>query len=321
MFSRKAFLPPIVLVIAAMLFIGATALFERPGPVEQPPELVIGLVLTDSEDDWKTALYESIARDARAQGIQVMTISSTRTQSDQIDAIRTFLVYRVSAILFSPVMESGWEYILSEAADADIPLVTLSEKLSDAETEGRPVYHVGYDYYTLTSELASAFLQARGDDFRLVQLGGTVASWVSAQVSGGFRDKLDAGGNARLGYSINSDFMRSRAYQLISGLLKNEYEFNTILSCSDAMTLGAIDALTEYGLEPGKDVSLLAVGGGGEAMEAFSAGYLDYLGRCDPEALAGRAVETVRALARNTGVVQRETLLRGQLLVGGGSLS
>ena len=77
---------------------------------------------------YKRQMYDSIKQAARRSHIQVTTIQTARTQADQIDAIRTLLVYRTNAIIFSPVMENGWEYILSEAAEAEIPLITINER-------------------------------------------------------------------------------------------------------------------------------------------------------------------------------------------------
>lgn len=134
-------------------------------------------------------MYDSIQQAARRSHIQVTTIQTARTQADQIDAIRTLLVYRTNAIIFSPVMENGWEYILSEAAEAEIPLITINERLSQSAAGGPQdsacqVYHVGFDYYALSGQLAATLCQSGSDGFQLVQLGGTVASSAGARYLG-----------------------------------------------------------------------------------------------------------------------------------------
>ncbi|MCQ5130158.1 substrate-binding domain-containing protein [Butyricicoccus faecihominis] len=321
---RKSLLAVITLIIAGMLFVEGRVLFAAPDGDQPSPKTVIGLVLTDCEDDWKTQMYDAVQQAARRRRIQVTIIQTSRTQSDQIDAIRTLLVYRTDAIIFSPVMENGWEYILSEAEEAQIPLITINERLSqsnnaDLQKEAYPVYHIGFDYYALAGQLAATLLQVQGEQpFWLVQLNGTVASSVAHDISNGFRDTLVASGRNQQNFSVNGDYMRSRAQELIGALLHNSYQFDTVLSCNDAMTLGAVDALRENGLRPGRDVHIFSLGGGESVLEAFSAGEINVLGRCDLTDFGETVIDTVLRL-QDGETPDKSVLLPGTLLVNGES--
>ncbi|MDO4271310.1 MAG: substrate-binding domain-containing protein [Eubacteriales bacterium] len=320
---QKSLLPVIAAIIVCMLTVEGAVLLELPERGEGAPETVIGLVLTDCEDDWKQQMYDSIQQAARQKHIQVTAIQTARTQSDQIDAIRTLLVYRTNAIIFSPVMENGWEYILSEAAEAEIPLITINERLSQAGAAGaaadHPVYHIGFDYYALSGQLAATLLKGGGEaDFELVQLGGTVASSAAHDISDGFRDAMAASGRSQTGFSVGGDYMRSRAYELVTALLRNEYRFDAILSYNDGMTLGAIAALRENGLKPGRDVRIFSLGGGEAVLEAFGEGQISALGRCDLTDFGETVIGAVRVL-QSGGTPPASTLLPGTLLVNGGA--
>lgn len=321
---KKSLLAVIAAIILSMLFVEAGVLFEPRERSSETPDTVIGLVLTDCEDDWKQQMYDSIQQAARKKHIQVTTIQTARTQSDQIDAIRTLLVYRTNAIIFSPVMENGWEYILAEAAEADIPLITINERLSTSgavsvQGSGYQVYHIGFDYYSLSGQLAATLLAGDGgQDFQLVQLGGTVASSVAHDITEGFRSAMTDNGQYRLKFSVGADYMRSRAYELINGLLRNEFEFDTILSYNDGMTLGVIAALSEKGLRPGRDVRIFSLGGGKSVMQAFEQGQVNALGCCDLSDLGDAVIDTVLKLQRG-GTPAESQLLPGTLLVNGGA--
>ncbi len=319
---RKPLLLAIAAIVAGMLLVESVILFQPSGRGTATPDVVIGLVLTDCEDDWKQQMYDSIQQAARRSHIQVTTIQTARTQADQIDAIRTLLVYRTNAIIFSPVMENGWEYILSEAAEAEIPLITINERLSQSAAGGPQdsacqVYHVGFDYYALSGQLAATLCQSGSDGFQLVQLGGTVASSAAHDISDGFQDSLSQSSQYRLCFSVGGDYMRSRAYELIRSLLRNEYEFDTVLSYNDGMTLGVIDALEANGLRPGSDVRIFSLGGGESVMQAFSDGKINALGQCDLTDFGTTVIDLVWMLEQG-GSPAENTLLPGTLLVNGG---
>lgn len=319
---RKPLLLAIIAIVSSMLLVESAILFQPSDRAIDTPDIVIGLVLTDCEDDWKQQMYDSIQQAARRSHIQVTTIQTARTQADQIDAIRTLLVYRTNAIIFSPVMENGWEYILSEAAEAQIPLITINERLSLSGTDGLEnhscqVYHVGFDYYSLSGQLATTLCESGSDGFQLVQLVGTVASSVAHEISDGFQDSLSYSSQYKLCFSVGGDYMRSRAYELICSLLRNKYEFDTVLSYNDGMTLGVIDALEKNGLKPGSDVRIFSLGGGESVMQAFSDGKINALGQCDLANFGSTVIDLVLRLEQGEPL-EEDTLLPGTLLVNRG---
>lgn len=319
---RKPLLLAIIAIVSSMLLVESAILFQPSDRAIDTPDIVIGLVLTDCEDDWKQQMYDSIQQAARRSHIQVTTIQTARTQADQIDAIRTLLVYRTNAIIFSPVMENGWEYILSEAAEAQIPLITINERLSLSGTDGLEnhscqVYHVGFDYYALSGQLATTLCESGSDGFQLVQLVGTVASSVAHEISDGFQDSLSYSSQYKLCFSVGGDYMRSRAYELICSLLRNKYEFDTVLSYNDGMTLGVIDALEKNGLKPGSDVQIFSLGGGESVMQAFSDGKINALGQCDLANFGSTVIDLVLRLEQGEPL-EEDTLLPGTLLVNRG---
>lgn len=320
----RKYLLPVAIIILTMLTVEAMLLIP-PFSSDPAPETSIGLILTDSEDDWKQEMYRSIEQAARQHNIQVTTIHATRTQSDQIDAIRTLLVYNTSAIIFSPVMENGWENILQEAANANIPLITINEQLSsknfDTDSELKPaVYHIGFDYHTLAASLSRTMMEINSKDFELIQLSGTVASAVGNEISEGFREVMDEHARYRVSFSVSADYMLSRAYNLLDSLLRNGYQFNAVFSYNDGMTLGAIAALEEHGLQPGNDVRIFAIGGGATVINAFNEGKINALGYCDLSDFGDTVINTVLML-QNGDRPDEITLLPSSLMVNGGTAS
>lgn len=76
-----------------------------------------------------------------------------RTQEAQIEALRALIIYQVDAIVFTPLVESGWDNVLREAKSASVPLIAVDRSVRGVE--GVPLYHIGFDYAGLAERAAS----------------------------------------------------------------------------------------------------------------------------------------------------------------------
>lgn len=309
----------IIAIVATVVCIILVSLSMLPGEKFQPRESIsIGLIETDSEDSWRMEMIAQIKRAANVADINVMTIETDRTQSAQINAIRSFIVYGVDVIVFSPVMNNGWDYVLKEAADAQIPIITVNEKVN-TEVDGM-ITCVTYDYKSIGAAVTDAFLETAREhgidksELKILELRGAIGSTVSEEISEGIRMALENSGGYKINYSANADYMRSRAKEMVNGLLRNEYEMDIIITHNDGMALGVIDALEKNGLRPGIDVQIVTFGGGADAQEMFDAGKISYMAKCDLEGLGKKVVEIAMEL-KNGGMVSDTTYLNSSLML------
>ena len=75
-----------------------------------------------------------------------MMENANQKQEKQIDAIRSFIAYQVDVIVFSPIVESGWENILKEALNSGIPVILMDRMISNPEENFYTTY-IGADFY------------------------------------------------------------------------------------------------------------------------------------------------------------------------------
>ncbi len=54
-------------------------------------------------------------------------------QENQIKAIRSFIAQGVNAILLAPVVATGWDEVLAEAKDAEIPVILLDRTVDASD--------------------------------------------------------------------------------------------------------------------------------------------------------------------------------------------
>ena len=83
-------------------------------------------------------------------------------------------------------------------------------------------------------------------------------------------------------------------------LLQAHPDANVVYAHNDEMAMGAIAALEAAGKVPGKDVLVLSIDGGKEAVQAVVDGKIDAVVECNPR-FGPKAFETMAALRQGRG--------------------
>ena len=63
------------------------------------------------------------------RGITLKIADGQQKQENQIKAVRSFIAQGVDAIFIAPVVATGWEPVLKEAKDAEIPVFLLDRSI------------------------------------------------------------------------------------------------------------------------------------------------------------------------------------------------
>ena len=78
------------------------------------------------ESDWRTANTDSVTAAIEGhEGWEFVYSDGQQKQENQIQALRNFITQGVDYILFTGVVTSGWDEVLSEVNEAEIPLILL----------------------------------------------------------------------------------------------------------------------------------------------------------------------------------------------------
>ena len=110
------------LAIAASL---VTALTSVSVAQENLKGLTIGFSQIGSESGWRAAETSVTKQEAEKLGIDLKFADAQQKQAHQIKAIRGFIAQGVDGILVAPVVATGWDDVLTEAKEADIPVMLL----------------------------------------------------------------------------------------------------------------------------------------------------------------------------------------------------
>ncbi|MBW5445426.1 substrate-binding domain-containing protein [Cohnella sp. CFH 77786] len=258
-----------------------------PAAESQTPErpIVLGFSQLGSESDWRIANTNSIRDAAREAGITLLLENAEQSQEKQFEAIRSFIRKKVDVIAFAPVIQSGWEPILKEAQQAGIPVI-LSDRAVDVRDTSLYVTFIGSDFYEEGVKAGKYLLDKMRDvpgPIRIAELEGTVGSTPSIDRGQGFRDTIRSRADLEIVSSAPADFTMEKGREVMRAFLKKDGKPPHVLFAhNDDMALGAIEAIEEAGLAPGKDIVVISVDGTRKAFEKMVEGKINCVVECNP---------------------------------------
>jgi simple sugar transport system substrate-binding protein len=227
--------------------------------------IVVGFSQVGAESEWRVANSESM-KDALSEenGYQLIFDDARNEQENQIRAIRTFIQQDVDYIVFSPRVETGWNSILQEAKEADIPVIVIDR---DIEVEDRSLYtaYIGSDFRK-EGETAVRWLedllkkQERTEDIvRIVHIQGTIGSSAQIGRTSALEDVISRNPNWKMVAQECGDFTRAKAYEVMEEILKQTTQIDVVYCENDGEALGAIDAMEEAGLKCNVDGGVIVI--------------------------------------------------------------
>ncbi len=278
---RALFIGAMVLGLVALAGCSKSA----PTDAAAAKPIVLGFSQIGAESEWRTANTSSIKSAAEAAGIKLKFSDAQQKQENQIKALRSFIAQRVDVIAFSPVVETGWETVLREAKAAKIPVI-LTDRAVDVSDDSLYVSFMGSDFLEEGRKAGRWLLENTADrqgDIRIVELQGTVGSAPANDRRRGFQEIIAADPRYKIVRSQTGDFTRAKGKEVMEAFLKAEgRNINVLYAHNDDMAIGAIQAIEEAGLKPGKDILIISVDGVKGAFEAMIAGKLNVTVECNP---------------------------------------
>jgi simple sugar transport system substrate-binding protein len=267
-----------------LAFAGAIALGATFGAHADDKKITLGFAQVGAESEWRTANTQSIKQSAQDSGINLKFSDAQQKQENQIKAIRSFIAQKVDVIAFSPVVESGWDTVLAEAKAAKIPVI-LTDRAVNVKDDSLYVTFIGSDFLEEGRKAGKWLLdnyKGQGD-VNIVELQGTVGSAPAIDRKKGFEEVIKAQPRFKIIRSQTGDFTRAKGKEVMEAFLKAEgKKINVLFAHNDDMAIGAIQAIEEAGLKPGKDIIIVSIDGVKGAFEAMMAGKLNVTVECNP---------------------------------------
>ena len=267
--------------------------------------ITVGFSQVGAESDWRTANTESMKSTfSEENGYDLIFDDAQQKQENQLTAIRNFIQQEVDYILLAPVTETGWDTVLQEAKDADIPVIIV-DRMVDVSDDSLYTTWIGTDSLLegrKAAEWLNAYTTAKGidaKDVNIVDIQGTIGSTAQIGRSKGLEEGVDNYGWNLLAQQ-SGEFTQAKGQEVMESMLKQYDNINVVYCENDNEAFGAIDAIEAAGKTVGSDIA------NGEIMvmsfDTTNAGLTDTLAgkiACDVECnpLHGpRAEELIKAL-------------------------
>ncbi|HEY6124856.1 MAG TPA: ABC transporter substrate-binding protein [Steroidobacteraceae bacterium] len=246
--------------------------------------IVLGFSQIGAESEWRTANTESIKSAALTSNIDLRFADAQQKQENQIKALRSFIAQKVDVIAFSPVVATGWDTVLMEARAAGIPVI-----LTDRAVTSDPSLYVGFlgsDFVEEGRKAGRWTLEKFKDipgEVNIVELQGTVGAAPANDRKKGFEEIIAADPRFQIIRSQTGDFTRTKGKEAMEAILKSESrKIHLLYAHNDDMAIGAIQAIEEAGLKPGKEILIVSIDAVKGAFEAMIAGKLNATIECNP---------------------------------------
>ena len=273
---------------------------------EEIPEkenLIIGFSQIGTESSWRIRNTESIFEAASEKNIKILFDDAKQKQSNQLKAIRSFIVYQVDVIVFVPIVSDGWNNVLQEAKEADIPVIVIDRQIDvDSSLYAGFLGENGYE----EGKSAGKFLLQKtknmtNQKINILELSGTENSSIAIERAGGFRDIIQKDTRLNIIHSEDGDFLRSRGKEIMDkilgmnkGLYFEDEPIDVIFSHNDPMTLGLLESFERNGVSDYPII--ISIDAEQECIDALVNGKIDCVVECNPN-LGPVLMELVEAVA------------------------
>jgi len=281
-------------------------------------QITLGFSQVGAESGWRTANTKSIQESAAAAGIKLQFSDAQGKQEQQISAIRSFITQKVDVIAFSPVVVSGWDAVLQEAKDADIPVI-LTDRAVDAQDKTLYKSFIGSDFVEEGKKAGDWLVkeyEGKSEPVNVVELQGTTGAAPAIDRQKGFADAIAANPNIKVVKSQTGDFKRADGKTVMEQFLQSTPDIDVLYAHNDDMGLGAIEAIEAAGKKPGVDIKIITVDAVKDGMTALADGKINFIVECSPllgpqlmdlvkKAHAGEEIPT-RVLTEETTFTQEQ---------------
>ena len=255
-----------------------------------------------AESDWRTANTASFKATAEKLGVKLVFSDAQQKQENQISAMRACIQQGVNVIALPPVVEDGWDAVLQEAKDANIPVIVVDRSVSaDASMYSA---HIGSDMVVEGRKAGEEMNKLLPNGGNIVEVSGTTGSGAANGRAQGFRETLNK--NIIILDSQTGNFNPTEAKPVVEAFLKKyEGKINGMFIHNDGMAQAAVEAMKSAGLKPG-DIKMVSVDGTRGGFQMMIDGWVQADVECNP--LLGPQTMELALKLMNGEPIEKEVL-------------
>ena len=224
--------------------------------------ITVGFSQVGAESDWRTANSESMKSTFSTEnGYNLIFDDDQQKQENQIAAIRNFIQQEVDYIVLAPVTESGWDTVLQEAKDAEIPVIIV-DRMVNVSDDSLYTAWVGSNFKLegqKACEWLKAYAEAKGmSEVNIVDIQGTIGASAQIGRTEALNEAVEANGWNLLAQQTG-EFTQAKGQEVMESMLKQYDNINVVYCENDNEAFGAIEAIKAAGKTVGPDGDILVM--------------------------------------------------------------
>ena len=224
--------------------------------------ITVGFSQVGAESDWRTANSESMKSTFSTEnGYNLIFDDAQQKQENQIAAIRNFIQQEVDYIVLAPVTESGWDTVLQEAKDAEIPVIIV-DRMVNVSDDSLYTAWVGSNFKLegqKACEWLKAYAEAKGmSEVNIVDIQGTIGASAQIGRTEALNEAVEDNGWNLLAQQTG-EFTQAKGQEVMESMLKQYDNINVVYCENDNEAFGAIEAIKAAGKTVGPDGDILVM--------------------------------------------------------------
>jgi len=294
--SRRMFLAAAT-AMGAIALAGSAAYAEMPA-LAKKDTYKVGFAQTESNNPWRIAQTESMKAEAAKLGYQLVYTDAAGSAAKQVADVNSMIAQGVDVIFLAPREEKPLIPAVMAAKKAGIPVILLDRNVDQSLAKAGEDYltFIGSDFIEEGKRVAEWLAKNANGKSKIIELEGTTGSSPANDRKKGFDEAIKAAGGFEIVASQTGDFARDKGRQVAEALLQAHPDADVIYAHNDEMAIGAIAAIEAAGKVPGKDILVLSIDGGKEAVQAVVDGKINAVVECNPR-FGPKAFETMTRFA------------------------
>jgi simple sugar transport system substrate-binding protein len=245
-------------------------------------DMTVGFIQTGSESGWRAANTSSFKDTAAQEGVNLKFYDAQNKIENQVSSFHQFNQDpSVNVIILAALDVVGYDDVLKEAAQNG-KIVILEDRRIDAAPTNYYTY-IGSDFLEEGHKSAAAMCDLLKDSTKknVVEISGAVGASAAIDRAKGFREKMtDCGITITDSQTGNWGVPESKA--VMEAFLKKSSDIQGVFAHNDEEAIGAIQAIKEAGLVPGKDIKVLGLDATADGFKYLISGELNADVECNP---------------------------------------
>jgi len=203
---------------------------------------VVGVIVPDIANPFFTDVVRGIGDALRDDGYMLMLCNSDDDTDLEASYLRLLSAQQVSGVIVAPA--DSLRSDLTELTSTGVPVVVIDRLAGSGDFDS-----VVFDNRTGAAQLTTRFIEAGRK--RIAHIAGPLRTFTGSARREGYLEALAAAGLAADdAVIVDSDYSEEGGYRAVRELLASSAPPDAIVIANNAMTLGAIRALTELDVDP-----------------------------------------------------------------------